>query len=80
MNKKSVKDIDVRDKRVLVRCDFNVPLDADKNILLKTVRALFSAHISEDRRANSNPNTASRRLQKDFPNFWVRKLKWQKTL
>ena len=32
MNKKSVKDIDVRDKRVLVRCDFNVPLDADKNI------------------------------------------------
>ena len=32
MNKKSVKDIDVRDKKVLVRCDFNVPLDADKNI------------------------------------------------
>ncbi len=32
MNKKSVKDIDVRGKRVLVRCDFNVPLDADKNI------------------------------------------------
>ena len=32
MNKKSVKDIDVRDKRVLVRCDFNVPLDADINI------------------------------------------------
>jgi len=27
MNKKSVKDIDVKGKRVLVRCDFNVPLD-----------------------------------------------------
>ena len=32
MNKKSVKDIDVQGKKVLVRCDFNVPLDADKNI------------------------------------------------
>ncbi len=26
MNKKSVKDIDVRGKKVLVRCDFNVPM------------------------------------------------------
>ena len=26
LNKKSVKDIDVSGKRVLVRCDFNVPL------------------------------------------------------
>ena len=32
MNKKTVKDIDVRGKRVLVRVDFNVPLDADRNI------------------------------------------------
>ena len=27
MNKKSVKDIDVKGKKVLIRCDFNVPLD-----------------------------------------------------
>lgn len=27
MNKKTIRDIDVRDKRVLVRVDFNVPLD-----------------------------------------------------
>ena len=27
MNKKSVRDIDVSNKRVLVRVDFNVPLD-----------------------------------------------------
>jgi len=27
MNKKTVKDIDVRGKKVLVRVDFNVPLD-----------------------------------------------------
>ncbi len=32
MNKKTVKDVDVRDKRVLVRCDFNVPQDAEGKI------------------------------------------------
>ena len=32
MNKKTVKDIDVQAKRVLVRVDFNVPLDANRNI------------------------------------------------
>ncbi len=32
MNKKSIENIEVAGKRVLVRCDFNVPLDADKNI------------------------------------------------
>ncbi|PWK13085.1 phosphoglycerate kinase [Tumebacillus permanentifrigoris] len=29
MNKQTVKDIDVRGQRVLVRCDFNVPLDGE---------------------------------------------------
>lgn len=32
MNKQTLKDIDVRNKKVLVRCDFNVPLDNDGNI------------------------------------------------
>lgn len=32
MNKKTIRDIDVRGKKVLVRCDFNVPLDENKNI------------------------------------------------
>jgi len=32
MNKKSIKDIDVKSKRVLVRVDFNVPLDKELNI------------------------------------------------
>ena len=36
MNKKTVKDIDVKGKKVLVRCDFNVPLDAVKNITDET--------------------------------------------
>ncbi len=28
LNKKTVRDVDVQGKKVLVRCDFNVPLDA----------------------------------------------------
>ena len=32
MNKKTIKDIDVRGKKVIARCDFNVPLDENKNI------------------------------------------------
>ena len=31
-NKVSVEDIEVKGKKVLVRCDFNVPLDSDGNI------------------------------------------------
>ena len=27
MSKKTVRDIDLKDKKVFVRCDFNVPLD-----------------------------------------------------
>ena len=32
LNKKSVEDIEVKGKRVLVRCDFNVPLDENGSI------------------------------------------------
>ena len=32
MNKKTIEDIQVAGKKVLVRCDFNVPLDENKNI------------------------------------------------
>ncbi|KAH0000357.1 phosphoglycerate kinase, partial [Aureobasidium melanogenum] len=31
-NKLSIADVDLKGKRVLIRVDFNVPLDADKNI------------------------------------------------
>ena len=50
INKKSVKDINVKSKKVLVRCDFNVPLDkqtgeitSDKRIVesLKTINYLL---------------------------------------
>ncbi len=32
MNKKTIEDVNVNGKKVLVRVDFNVPMDADKNI------------------------------------------------
>ena len=35
-NKKTIEDINVSGKKVLLRCDFNVPLDADKNITDET--------------------------------------------
>ncbi|MBR4950028.1 MAG: phosphoglycerate kinase [Clostridia bacterium] len=48
MNKKTIENIDVRGKRVFVRCDFNVPLDENGNITndnrivgaLKTIKYL----------------------------------------
>ena len=50
LNKKTVEDIDVAGKRVLVRCDFNVPFDSEGNIsdpkrieeALKTIKYLVS--------------------------------------
>ena len=32
MNKKTVRDIDIKKKKVFVRCDFNVPMDKEQNI------------------------------------------------
>ena len=32
LNKKTLKDLDVKGKKVLVRCDFNVPMDENRNI------------------------------------------------
>lgn len=50
LNKQTVEDIDVRGKKVLVRCDFNVPFDDDGNISdtkridesLKTIKYLLA--------------------------------------
>ena len=36
MNKYTVRDLDVNNKKVFVRCDFNVPLDKNQNITDKT--------------------------------------------
>ena len=41
MNKKTVRDIDVKGKKVLVRCDFNVP--QDENGVITDNRRIVSA-------------------------------------
>lgn len=38
MNKKTVRDIDVQNKKVLVRCDFNVPLDKETGKITNDLR------------------------------------------
>ena len=38
MNKKTVKDIEVQGKKVLVRCDFNVPLDKETGAITDETR------------------------------------------
>mgnify|MGYP004638335045 FL=1 len=44
MNKKTVKDIDVNGKKVLVRCDFNVPIDSETGKITdnRRIRAALS--------------------------------------
>ena len=43
LNKKIIEDVDVKGKKVLVRCDFNVPLDTeDKNIITNDKRIVES--------------------------------------
>ena len=32
MSKKTIKDIELAEKKVFVRCDFNVPMDENQNI------------------------------------------------
>ena len=52
LNKKSIEDIDVSGKKVLVRCDFNVPFDGEGNIsdtkridgALPTIQYLIDHH------------------------------------
>ena len=60
LNKKSVDDINVKGKRVLVRCDFNVPLIdgkiTDEN---RIVAALPTIKKADCRRWKGNPLLSS---------------------
>ena len=94
LNKKTIEDIDVNGKRVLARCDFNVPLKDgeitnDKRIVaaLPTIKylmehgaKLFFAHILADLRANTSLNSALLLLLKDFQSILVLKLSLPKIL
>ena len=44
MAKKTIEDIQVKGKRVLVRCDFNVPMDENKVITDENRHAWRAAH------------------------------------
>ena len=87
LNKKSVDDINVKGLRVLVRCDFNVPLKegkiTDENRLvaaLPTIKKLIAdggkvilcSHL-ENPRENRSRNCLWHRLLYVFPNSLVRK-------
>ena len=40
-NKKTVLDVDVSGKKVLLRCDFNVPQDKETGAITNSVRLIY---------------------------------------
>ena len=57
MNKKTIRDVDVTNKKVLVRCDFNVPLDKETGKItndlrivaaLPTICLLYTSDAADD--------------------------------
>ena len=59
-NKKTVKDVDVKGKKVLLRCDFNVPMAKDGSGVItddKRIRAALPRRSGQGRRppARSGP-------------------------
>ena len=93
LNKKSVDDINVNGKRVLCRCDFNVPLDGDritdetrlvaalptiKKLIADGGKVILCSHLGKPK--DQMQHFHLHRLQRDFQNFLVRKLSLQQMI
>lgn len=88
MNKKTVKDIDLKDKKVLVRCDFNIPMDENKNITdnrrivaaLPTIKYLLEqnckvvlcSHLGRPK-GEFKPEFSLKPVAKDYQNYLDKK-------
>ena len=94
LNKKTVDDLQVKGKRVLVRCDFNVPLQdgviTDENRItaaLPTIKKLIAdggkvilcSHMGKPK-GEAKPELSLAPVQKDCLNCWNRKLFLQKMM
>ena len=87
-NKKSVEDIDVNGKKVIVRCDFNVPQDENGNYL-HTIDPegvpVLNSELSQYNDASSSRFLFSNdylvlknlNISYDFPKKWVNAMKLQ---
>ena len=70
-NKKTIEDIDVRGKKVLVRCDFNVPLDGERRISddKRIIEALPTVKYLRDKGAGTILSTESKKYLIGFRNL-----------
>ena len=87
MNKKTVDDIQVQGKKVLVRCDFNVPikdgkitdetriigaLPTIKKLIADGAKVILCSHMGKPR-VNPSLSFLWHRLQRAFPSIWAKK-------
>ena len=86
LNKKSVEDLRVSGKKVLVRCDFNVPMDESKNITddrritsaLPTInylikhdaKVILMSHLGRPK-GEPNPKYSLEPVAKDYLNYLI---------